>query len=132
MTDEIKNVKNQEIQTLLEEVISCYSNGNYRAAIVTLYTTMIYDLLWKINTLSNYYDIAQAKTVMNEISKQKRNAPKSPQWEDTLLKEVKNINLISNEELEELENLKTNRNYAAHPIVSLKSDNTIDYFEIKK
>lgn len=31
-----------------------------------------------------------------------------------------------------MENLKANRNYAAHPIVSLKSDNTIDYFEIKK
>lgn len=72
MTDEIENVKNQEIQTLLEEVISCYSNGNYRAAMVTLYTTMIYDMLWKINTLSNYYDIAQAKTLMNEISKQKK------------------------------------------------------------
>nr|WP_300791387.1 hypothetical protein [uncultured Acetatifactor sp.] len=132
MTDEIKNVKNQEIQTLLEEVVSCYANGNYRAAVVTLYTTMIYDLLWKINTLSNYYDITQAKELIDEISKQKSKAPKSPQWEDKLLQGVKDINLISNEEFGELENLKTNRNFAAHPIVSLKSDNTIDYFEIKK
>lgn len=132
MTEELEKVKDKETQALLEEVISCYSNGNYRAAIVTLYTTMIYDLLSKINVLSNYYDVQQAKDLMVEISTQKINAPKSPQWEETLLKGIKNINLVTSEEFDELENLKTNRNYSAHPIVSLKSDNTIDYFEIKK
>ena len=131
MTEELEKVKDKETQALLEEVISCYSNGNYRAAIVTLYTTMIYDLLSKINVLSNYYDVQQAKDLMVEISTQKINAPKSPQWEETLLKGIKNINLVTSEEFDELENLKTNRNYSAHPIVSLKSDNTIDYFEIK-
>ena len=131
MTEELEKVKDKETQALLEEVISCYSNGNYRAAIVTLYTTMIYDLLSKINVLSNYYDVQQAKDLMVEISAQKINAPKSPQWEETLLKGIKNINLVTSEEFDELENLKTNRNYSAHPIVSLKSDNTIDYFEIK-
>ena len=131
MTEELEKVKDKETQALLEEVISCYSNGNYRAAIVTLYTTMIYDLLSKINVFSNYYDVQQAKDLMVEISTQKINAPKSPQWEETLLKGIKNINLVTSEEFDELENLKTNRNYSAHPIVSLKSDNTIDYFEIK-
>lgn len=131
MTEELEKVKDKETQALLEEVISCYSNGNYRAAIVTLYTTMIYDLLSKINVLSNYYDVQQAKDLMVEISTQKINAPKSPQWEETLLKGIKNINLVTSEEFDELENLKTNRNYSAHPIVLLKSDNTIDYFEIK-
>lgn len=131
MTEELEKVKDKETQALLEEVISCYSNGNYRAAIVTLYTTMIYDLLSKINVLSNYYDVQQAKDLKVEISNQKINAPKSPQWEETLLKGIKNINLVTSEEFDELENLKTNRNYSAHPIVSLKSDNTIDYFEIK-
>ena len=131
MTEELEKVKDKDTQALLEEVISCYSNGNYRAAIVTLYTTMIYDLLSKINVLSSYYDVQQAKDLMVEISTQKINAPKSPQWEETLLKGIKNINLVTSEEFDELENLKTNRNYSAHPIVSLKSDNTIDYFEIK-
>lgn len=131
MTEALEKVKNRETQVLLEEVISCYSNYNYRAAIVTLYTTLIFDLLNKIHVLSNYYDFEQAKKIMAEISNQKNKAPKSPQWEDTLLQGVKNINLVSNEEFEELQNLKTNRNYAAHPIVSLKSDNTIDYFEMK-
>lgn len=132
ITEELEKVKDKEIQALLEEVISCYSNDNYRAAIVTLYTTMIFDLLSKIHVLSNYYDVQQAKDLMVEISTQKRNAPKSPQWEETLLQGVKKINLVSNEEFDELQNLKTNRNYAAHPIVSLKCDNTIDYFEMKK
>lgn len=46
-------------------------NGNYRATIVTLYTTMIYNLLSKINVLSNYYDIPQAKDLIAEISTKK-------------------------------------------------------------
>lgn len=119
MTEELEKVKDKETQALLEEVISCYSNGNYRAAIVTLYTTMIYDLLSKINVLSNYYDVQQAKDLMVEISNQKINAPKSPQWEETLLKGIKNINLVTSEEFDELENLKTNRNYSAHPILHM-------------
>lgn len=45
--EELEKVKDKETQKLLEEVISCYSNGNYRATIVTLYTTMIYNLLSK-------------------------------------------------------------------------------------
>ena len=45
VAEELEKVKDKETQKLLEEVISCYSNGNYRATIVTLYTTMMYDLL---------------------------------------------------------------------------------------
>lgn len=131
LAEELEKVKDKETQKLLEEVISCYSNGNYRATIVTLYTTMMYDLLKKINVLSDYYDIPKAKALLAEISTKKKNAPKSPQWEDALLQGIKKINLVSNEEYDELQNLKTNRNYAAHPIVSLKSDNTIDYYEMK-
>lgn len=131
VAEELEKVKDKETQKLLEEVISCYSNGNYRATIVTLYTTMMYDLLKKINVLSDYYDIPKAKALLAEISTKKKNAPKSPQWEDALLQGIKKINLVSNEEYDELQNLKTNRNYAAHPIVSLKSDNTIDYYEMK-
>ena len=129
--EELEKVKDKETQKLLEEVISCYSNGNYRATIVTLYTTMIYNLLSKINVLSNYYDIPQAKDLIAEISTKKNHAPKSPQWEDTLLQGIKRIHLVSNEEYDELQNLKINRNYAAHPIVSLKADNTIDDYEMK-
>ena len=131
VAEELEKVKDKETQKLLEEVISCYSNGNYRATIVTLDTTMMYDLLKKINVLSDYYDIPKAKALLAEISTKKKNAPKSPQWEDALLQGIKKINLVSNEEYDELQNLKTNRNYAAHPIVSLKSDNTIDYYEMK-
>lgn len=39
--EELEKVKDKETQKLLEEVISCYSNGNYRATIVTLYTRAI-------------------------------------------------------------------------------------------
>ena len=131
MTEELENVKNKKVQALLKEVISCYSNGNYRAAIVTVYTTMIYDLLDKVSFLSNYYDVEQARKLIEAISTKKKDAPKSPHWEDALLEGAKNLKLVSSEEYEELENLKVNRNYSAHPIVSLKSDNTIDKFEMK-
>ena len=59
---------------------------------------MIYNLLSKINVLSNYYDIPQAKDLIAEISTKKNHAPKSPQWEDTLLQGIKRIHLVSNEE----------------------------------
>ena len=64
VAEELEKVKDKETQKLLEEVISCYSNGNYRATIVTLYTTMMYDLLKKINVLSDYYDIPKAKALL--------------------------------------------------------------------
>lgn len=131
MTEELENVKNKKVQALLKEVISCYSNGNYRAAIVTVYTTMIYDLLDKVSFLSNYYDVKLAKKLIEDIGNQKSKAPDSPDWEKKLLEGVKNLKLVSSEEYKELENLKVNRNYSAHPIVSLKSDNTIDKFEMK-
>lgn len=89
VAEELEKVKDKETQKLLEEVISCYSNGNYRATIVTLYTTMMYDLLKKINVLSDYYDIPKAKALLAEISTKKKNAPKSPQWEDALLQGIK-------------------------------------------
>lgn len=124
LEEQIEKVINKNTKEYLKEVISSYNNGNYRAAVVALYTTVIYDLLHKIVILKEIYKDEGAKGILNDIQKQQKNDPKSPRWEENLIKEVfEKTKLITAVEKEELIHLKNERNYAAHPIVNLEEGN---------
>ena len=56
LEEQIENVINKKTKKYLMEVISSYNNGNYRAAVVVLYTTVIYDLLQKLVALKEIYN----------------------------------------------------------------------------
>lgn len=130
LEDQINNVLNKNTKDYLREVISSYNNGNYRAAIVVLYTTVIYDLLQKIVVLKEIYNDKGAEKIINEIMSQQNNNPKRSEWEGDLIENVyKETKLISAVEKEELIHLKNERNYAAHPIVNI--DNGNENLELK-
>lgn len=119
LEDQMEKVVNPQTKEYLKEVVSCYRNGNYRASVVVLYTTLIFDLMQKIITLKDVYDEEKAKVIYDEIKKKQKNNPFDPSWETYLIDEIyKNMEIISKVEKEELEHLKKERNYAAHPIVS--------------
>lgn len=117
--EQIEKVVNPKTKEYLEEAISSYYNGNYRATVVVLYTTVIYDLLQKVSVLKCMYNDKGAKEIIDNIIKKQKDNPKSPEWEINLIEEIcKKTKLISEVEKEELLYLKNQRNFAAHPIVT--------------
>lgn len=123
LEEQIENVIEPITKKYLQEVISSYRNGNYRACISVLYTTVIFDLLQKIIYLKNIYNDNGAEKILNNIKKLQEKNPKSPIWEENLIEDIyKETKMISLAEKEELLYLKKERNYAAHPIITINDD----------
>ncbi len=126
LEDQMEKVVNPKTKEYLEEVVSCYRNGNYRASVVVLYTTLIFDLMQKLITLKDVYDEEKAKVIYNEIKQKQKNNPFDPSWETYLIDKIcEDMKIISKVEKEELEHLKKERNYAAHPIISESEELTL-------
>ena len=53
--DELENVKSKRTQSYLKEVLSTYSNQEYRSCIVILYAITFTDFLEKIKVLADLY-----------------------------------------------------------------------------
>lgn len=125
----MKQVVSEKTRYNLKEVVSSYNNGNYRAMVVTLYTTVIFDLLNKLLQLKEVYQDEKAKKILEEIQNKQKSDPTSPRWEEYLIEEsYKNTHIISAVEKEELLWMKKVRNFAAHPIITF---NDIEEIELK-
>ena len=59
--------ENDESRTYFKEIIQLYYNQNYRAAIVSLYSFVIYDLFIKIQFMADEGD-KKAKTKLEKIN----------------------------------------------------------------
>ena len=119
----MEKVVNPKTKKYLEEVVSSFNNGNYRACVVVLYTTVIYDLFDKILTLKNIYNDTNAEKIITYIKDTQKADPKNSEWEGNLIDRIcKEMNIISAVEKEELIYLKQTRNYAAHPIINIDDD----------
>lgn len=126
LEDQMEKVVNPKTKEYLEEVVSCYRNGNYRASVVVLYTTLIFDLMQKLITLKDVYDEEKAKEIYNDIKQKQKKNPFDPSWEKDLIDAIcKVMKIISEVEKEELEHLKKERNYAAHPIINESEELTL-------
>jgi len=128
---ELEKVKNKQTKEYLEEVISSYNNGNYRSAIVVLYSIVIYDLLGKLKKLKDYYDDEVSKKIIDKVkekqkkkdsvekieNKKKNGNDKINNWEIFLLAELKDkTELLEEYEYEEIVRLRKDRNNYAHPL----------------
>ncbi|WP_307992510.1 hypothetical protein [uncultured Clostridium sp.] len=123
LEEQIEKVSNPITKEYLREVISSYNNGNYRSAILVLYTTIIYDLLQKLTILKDVYNDDKARIILDSIRNKQMNEPKNPEWEKKLIDEIYNkTHIISAVEKEQLLNIKNERNYVAHPIIDFNSE----------
>lgn len=103
----------------VEEVISCYSNGNCRAAIVSLYSVVICDLLLKLDELSKTFDDKRASKILNEIEKKREKSEIDSKWETDLVDLIHTETKLLNIELyTHIGSLKKLRNLSAHPSFS--------------
>lgn len=123
LEEQIGDVKNLNTKEYLNEVISSYNSGNYRAAVTVLYTVVIYDLLKKLEVLRDIYKDTNAEQILTNVKDNLSANPKNPDWELKLINDIcKLTNIITIVEKEQLINLKNERNYAAHPIVNIENE----------
>ncbi len=101
-----------------QEVKSSFFNGNSRAAIVTLYSVVITDLLIKLEILTELYDDKIAEAILNETKTFQAASPTNPEWEKDLIEKVKNrTSIIDNVDYAHIQALKNDRHLCAHPVL---------------
>lgn len=115
LDEAITQVKSAKSREYLKEVLSSFNIGNYRSAIVVLYSIVIFDIIEKLTVSSEYYSDEKSKKLLNEINKIKNDPSKKfSDWENHLLNNITSTNLINSIEKIKLINLKNNRNMYAH------------------
>lgn len=113
-----ENIYFPQIKGYFREIVSSYDNGNYRSAMVMLYSTIVCDLLLKLKELSDVYADAKAEKMLEEINKQRQQANNS-QWEWNLIKKVwQETELLNDESYAMLEHIYGLRNFSAHPAMN--------------
>lgn len=116
-----ENIDNRKTKQYFQEVLSSYINGNYRSAIVVLWTVTICDLIYKLQDLHNIFEDKTAEKILIEIEKKQNDNKKSPQWETDLVDLINDrTNLFETYEFTHIQSLQQYRHLSAHPI--LKDD----------
>lgn len=111
----------QKTREYFNEVLSSYSNGNYRSAIVMLYSIAICDILFKLQELRDMFNDPIADEILREVDKMRNandNKSKS-RWEKELIDNVYNkTKLLDLEAYTNLNHLYDHRNFSAHPALN--------------
>lgn len=106
-----------------DEVERSFYNGNYRSAVVMLYSVVIADLLYKLEELKDYYSDAVAEKILEEVNKLRETNPRSSDWENRLIEKIsKDTSIIEPYVLVNLEHLKNIRNFSAHPALNQNNE----------
>ena len=101
-----------------QEVLSSYHNGNYRSAVVMLWSVAVCDIVYKLEYLVDLYQDTDAKSILDELTKLQKKDSKSSSWEVKLIEETHaKTNLLDNSEYENLRYLQKQRHLSAHPIL---------------
>ncbi len=104
-----------------EEVISSYSIGNYRSAIVMLYSVAICDILYKLQELRDMYNDTIADEILGEVerSRNEHDSKSKSKWEKEFIDNVyKKTKLLDLEAYTNLNHLYDHRNFSAHPALN--------------
>lgn len=116
--EKYEKIYNAKTKAYFEEVISSYNNKNYRAAIVMLYSIVIYDIMSKVKELDEIYNQEWARKIIKEINKLRTESPKSSEWEKTLIEKIsQQRDFLSLSIVEEINHLREIRNQCAHPAI---------------
>ena len=131
-----ENIYFPQIKDYFREIESSYDNGNYRSAMVMLYSTIVCDLLLKLKELSDVYSDPKAETILEDINAKRKQATNS-QWEWDLIKRIKaETELLSDESFAMIHHIYDYRNISAHPamneeyeLISPSAEITIAYIK---
>lgn len=111
---ELHDVCDTRTRDNLQEVVSSYSNGNYRSAEVMLYCTVVADIVYKIQELRDRHSVPAAQSLLQKM--EKGLADHKSDWEWIICQEAcRELQLFDEYLLNEISYLKSKRNSAAHP-----------------
>jgi hypothetical protein len=114
-----ERIQDARTKEIFGEVFQAFAVGNYRSAVVMLWTVVICDLIYKLQELRDLYNDQTAKDILDEVAAKQRANPKSPDWEAQLVKAVaERTQLLSGPEFQEVTNLQMYRHLSAHPVLS--------------
>lgn len=115
----LEKIQDARIREYMDEVLSCYYSGNYRSAVVMLYSVVMCDLIFKLQKLADQYQDKVSLDILANIEKIQNENPVNPAWEKTLREEMlRNHRIISTPEAAHLESLQKDRHLCAHPVIS--------------
>lgn len=115
---ESENIYFPQIRGYFKEIVSSYDNGNYRSAMVMLYSTIVCDLLLKLKELNEVYSDKKAEEILVEVE-EKRKGAMSSEWEWTLIKKIREkTELLPDESYIMVEHIYDYRNFSAHPALN--------------
>lgn len=113
---EIEKIYSIKSREYFKEVVSSYAIGNFRSAIVMLYSVCMCDLIYKLQELRDVYDDKVAKNILETIEKEQTESNSKSSWEKTLVDSVyKKTNLLDNDGYAYLNHVYDIRNLSAHP-----------------
>lgn len=122
---ETENIYFAKSKGYFKEVLSSYANGNYRSAVVMLYSIAVCDLLFKLQELHDLYGDTIAKQILDEVEKDRTsNESKSrSQWEKSLIEKIyRRTDLLDDKSYTDLMHLNDHRNFSAHPAMNKEYD----------
>ncbi len=115
----IEKIYEPKSKELFKDIYTSYTQGQYRATIVMLWTAVICDLIYKLQYLRDVYNDQIAIKILEEIANKQKKNSKSSEWEKFLIEEINTrTQLITTIEKENLEYLQKQRNLCAHPIIT--------------
>ena len=118
---EMEEIYFSKTKEYFQEVVSSYSIGNYRSAVVMLYSIAICDVLFKLQELKDMYNDNIAEEILKEVEKSRNshdNKSKS-KWEKELIDNVySKTQLLDLESYTNLNHLYDHRNFSAHPALN--------------
>lgn len=115
-TEKIHHPKTKEY---FQEVISSYNNRNYRSAIVSLYTVVITDLIYKLKDLVDREEDPGASKILQEVEDERIRDNQLSKWESTLIKRIsERTKLLELHDIANISALKDHRNLCAHPSIT--------------
>lgn len=115
---EVEDIYFSKTREYFREVTSSYGNGNYRSAIVMLYSITICDLLFKLKELDDIYMSKNAKNILEEIEEDKNKNKFKSEWEKKLINNISDTSLLDNNAKASLDSLCNYRNLCAHPALN--------------
>ncbi|WP_018343788.1 hypothetical protein [Cytophaga aurantiaca] len=117
-----EKIYSPKTKSYFKEVLQTYSSGSYRSCIVTLYTVVICDLIFKLEELSEIYNDETATKILKEIAEKQKDNPKLSEWETNIIVLIKEkTSILELYEIEAIYQLQKLRHLSAHPVLTESS-----------
>lgn len=117
--DAIEKIKHPYTKEIFKEVHSSYAMGNYRSAVVMLWSVVVTDLVLKLKELESVYSDETATKILDYIKIEQDKDPNSSKWEMKIVENFqKNLNFFETHEVTKLQHLQNMRHISAHPVIT--------------